>query len=196
MSPEASGSKPLRVQAATVRLREAFVEERFGVDARQRFREQASAALRELLTTKADPRGGWVDFALFVEATVLADRLFGKGDLALAWEIGRFASSHTVGVWKRLVMRHVRPATLLGLVAGVWSHHYEGGRLMSRASGPTGLYLQIIDFPAPHRAHCLSIGGWMQGSLEMGPRRNIQVAELGCRALGGPACDFQLSWED
>jgi hypothetical protein len=185
-----------RVQAHTVRLRDTFVEARFGLEARQRFRAAASPPLRELFISSENPKGGWVDFGLFVEATVLADRLFGKGDLALAWEIGRFASGHAAGLWKRLIMRHIRPATVLGLTAGIWSQHHDGGRLVSRVLGSSGLHVSIVDFPTPHRAHCLSIGGWMQGSLEMGPRRAGQVRELGCRALGAPACDFQLTWEE
>lgn len=196
MTSVARAVKVVRVQASTVRLRDAFVEQRYGLEARQRFRAAASPLLRELIVTKTEPKGGWVDFQLFVEATVLADNMFGKGDLALAWEIGRFASTHTVGVWKRLVMRHVRPPTVLALAAGVWSHHYDGGRLVSRASGSTGLTIQIVDFPTPHRAHCLSVGGWMQGSLEMGPRRSIGVRELSCRARGATSCEFQLTWED
>jgi hypothetical protein len=188
--------RPVRVQAATVRLRDAYVERHFGIEGRQKFRQAASSELRNLLSTAADPQGGWVDFELFIEATVLADRLFGTGDLELAWQIGKFASNYAVGVWKRLIMRHVRPATLLGLTAGVWSHHYDGGRLISRSLGTHGLHITIADFPRPHRAHCLSIGGWMEGSLVMGPRKNILVRELACRARGEATCDFQLGWED
>ena len=179
-----------------MRLRDAFVEARFGVEARQRFRATASPALRELVTSSDDPKGGWVDFELFVEATVLADRLFGKGDLMLAWEIGRFAAGYGAGIWKRLLMRHVSPEAVLGMAAGLWSHHYDGGKLVSRVFGSSGLCVELVGWPAPHRAHCLSIGGWMQGSAELGPRRNTAVRELGCRALGAPTCEFQLTWED
>jgi hypothetical protein len=188
--------RPVRVQATTVRLREAYVEHHFGIEGRQKFRHAASPELRRFLVANADPKGGWVDFELFIQATVLVDSLFGEGDLELAWDIGRFASNHAVGVWKRLIMRHVRPATLLGLTAGVWSHHYDGGRLLSRSLGTHGLHITIADFPRPHRAHCLSIGGWMEGSLLMGPRRNTSVRESSCRARGESTCDFQLSWDD
>ena len=185
-----------RVQVATVRLRDVFVETRFGVEAHQRYRSSLSPQLRELLTSAEEPKGGWVDFELFVEATVLADRLFGKGDMSLAWEIGRFASRHGAGIWKRLLMRHVTPQTVVGMAAGLWSHHYDGGRMVSRAFGSHGLHVEIIDWPAPHRAHCSSIAGWMDGSLEMGPRKNTLVRELSCRALGARTCEFQLTWEE
>lgn len=189
-------SASVRVQAGTVRARDAFVEQRFGVEGRQRYRAGASAALRDLLLSQVQPRGGWVDFELFVEAVTLAETLFGKGDYTLAFDIGRFAASYDMGIWKRIVMGRVRPATLMSLAAGVWSHHYDRGRLISRPTGPTGLALSIVDFPRPHRAHCTSIAGWMQGSIEMGPRKNTRVRELSCRASGAAACDFRVSWDD
>jgi hypothetical protein len=185
-----------RVQVATVRLRDVFVETRFGVEAHQRFRMTASPQLRELLTSAQDPKSGWVEFDLFIEATVLADRLFGRGDLALASQIGKFAAGHSAGIWKRLFMRHVSPETVLGMAAGLWSHHYDGGKMISRAFGATGLHVEIADWPKPHRAHCLSMGGWMEGSLEMGPRKKPALRELSCRALGARTCEFQLTWEE
>lgn len=184
-----------RVQAATVRLRMAYVEQKHGVEARQRFMMQASPALREVLSA-APGKSAWVDFELFVEATVLVDRMFGRGDMALAWDIGRFAAGHEIGVWKSLIMRVVRPSMLLGVVSGVWSHHYDSGRLVSRVVGPTAMLVGIENFPTPHRAHCYSIAGWIHGSLEQGPRKNINVRELSCRAHGGRSCEFQLDWAE
>jgi hypothetical protein len=196
MTTQGTEGKPrtARVQVGTVRARDAYVEKQYGAGALQRYRGSASPPLRELLGATAKPPGGWVDFALFVEATVLADRLFGRGDMALAWEMGRFAASHNAGVWKSIFMRHVRPAMLLGITSGLWSSHYDGGRLASRSTGDASMLVSILDFPAPHRAHCLSIGGWMQGSLELGPRKNIHVQELSCRLNGGTSCDFRLTW--
>lgn len=194
-SPEGA-PKRARVQAETVRQRDAYVEETFGTEARQRFRAAASPALRQVLSGEVRPPRGWVDFELFVEAVTLLDKMFGKGDLGLVWESGRFAATHSMGVAKRLLMRHIRPSTLLGLVGGIWTQHYDGGRLVSRSSGANGLYVSIQDFPTPHRAHCLAVGGWIEASLELGPRKNTQVRELSCRMKGATSCDFQLSWDD
>jgi hypothetical protein len=183
-----------RVQAATVRVRERFVEERFGLPGLQRYRAAASSELRELFALKKDPPGGWVPFPLFIEATTLVDRLFGTGDLGLVWETGRFAATHSIGVWKSLFMRHVTPNIVVGITGGLWSHHYDAGRLVSRAIGHQSLEFAILDFPTPHRAHCLAIAGWMQGSLELGPRKNILVREMACRTEGAHRCEFQVSW--
>lgn len=194
MSVTATGERPPRVQAATVRAREAYVLSKHGAAARDHFRRSASPELEKLLSSPTNPPGGWCPFSLFIEANVLADRLFGNGDLSLVWEIGRFAASHNLGVWKGLFMRHATPAMFMGIATGLWSHHYEGGRLASRPGGLSSLIVSILDFPAPHTAHCKSIGGWMQGSLELGPRKNIVVEELSCRTRGAAICEFRGSW--
>lgn len=185
-----------RVQAKTVRVREHFVAERFGEDARQRYLTSVTPGLRALLGSKDEPPGGWVDFALFVEANEVADKLFGRGDMALAWDAGRFAATHNAGVWRSLLLRHIRPSTFLGIAAGLWSSHYEGGKLITRAHGSDGVVATLSDFPTPHRAHCLSIAGWLVGSLEIGPRKEIRVEESTCRALGGRSCEFRVVWRD
>lgn len=193
MDPAAQRSLA-RVQAATVRVRERFVESKFGLPALQHYRAAASPELRELFASRKDPTGGWVPFPLFIEATTLVDRMFGSGDLKMVWETGRFAATHSLGVWKSLFMRHVTPSIVVGITGGLWSHHYDAGRLTSRAIGHQALEFAILDFPTPHRAHCLAIGGWMQGSMELGPRKNILVREMSCRADGARGCEFQVSW--
>jgi hypothetical protein len=195
MSEAHAPTSAARVQATTVRMRDAFVEKTYGVPARQRFRQAVSAPLRDLLASKTDPPGGWVPFDFFVEATVVADRLYGKSDLALAWEMGRFGATHNIGVWKSLFMRHVTPARVMSIASGLWSHHYDGGRTATRALGPTSMSFSIVDFPQPHKAHCNSIGGWIMGTLELGPRKSVVVKEVACRTEGAGFCEFRISWE-
>lgn len=193
---EAGAAGRARVQARTVRAREAFVRERYGANELEHYHAAVSPPLRALFADRSDPPGGWVEFPLFVEANVTADRLFGHGNDALSWEIGRFAATHNLGVWKGMFMRHMRPTTFMGIAGGLWGSHYDGGKLLSRAHGQNGLYVTIADFPSPHRSHCLSIAGWIHGSLEIGPRSNIAVDETACRVLGDDKCEFLISWDD
>ncbi len=172
------------------------MEQRLGGEAVERYRAAVTPPLRALFAATADPPGGWVAFEHFVEANVVADQLFGQGDLQLAWEIGRFAATHNLGVWKSMFMRHMRPSTFIGIAGGLWGSHYDGGKLMSRAHGNNGLYVVIADFPTPHRSHCLSVAGWVMGSLEMGPRSESSVEETSCRLKGGPNCEFLIQWAD
>ena len=67
-----------RAQISTLRVREAFVKERYGQVGHERLLEHAGERLRQVLTV-ADPSDGWISFDLFIELCVLIDRLFGRG---------------------------------------------------------------------------------------------------------------------
>lgn len=192
MTGTAAPPRAVRVKATTVAARIAYVEQRLGGEALARFRAEASPALRPYLTGGAPT--GWAPFDVFVEANVLADRLFGAGDLALAWEMGRFAATHNMGVWKAFVYRHVQPSLVMSIAAGLWGQHYDGGRLATRPLGASGVAVSIIDFPTPHRAHCLSVGGWILGTAEAGPRRSATVREASCRLRGDRICELHATW--
>lgn len=186
-------SGPLaRVKATTVRVRDQYVLANFGGTARERYIEACSAPLRETLLTPGDR---WVDFGQFIEATELACRLFADGDLTMARDIGRYAAETNIGVWRSLVYRVLSPATVLSIAAGLWSHHYEGGRLVATPNGAKGVRIRIEDFPTPHRTHCLSIEGWARRTVELGRPQRVSVVETACRLRGGTACELVGEWE-
>jgi hypothetical protein len=186
-------SGPLaRVKATTVRVRDHYVLARFGKTARERYREACSAQLLETLLTPGDR---WVDFGQFIEATELCCRLFAEGDLTMSRDIGRFAAETNMGVWRSLVYRVLSPATVLSIAAGLWSHHYEGGRLVASPNGARGVRIRIEDFPTPHRTHCLSVEGWARRTVELGRPQRVSVVETACRLRGGDACELVGEWE-
>ncbi len=181
-----------RVRATTVRVRDHFVAARYGKTAREKFRAAASPELRATLGSTGDT---WVDFRLFVEASELVCSLFGDGNLALAREIGRFGAETNMGTWRTIVHRLLSPKTMLGIAAGLWSHHYDGGRLVVDATGETAVLMKILDFPAPHRTHCLAIEGWVERTIQLGRPRIVIVRNTACRLDGGTACELEANWE-
>ena len=192
MSIEVSRSPP-HVKASTVQQRLTFVDQCFGKEAHERYLGAVSPQLVRVF--EGSPKS-WVEFGHFVEATVLIDQIFGKGDLTMCWEVGRFASQFAVSAWKQFVMRRIRPTTIVSLASSAWSQYYDAGRIVSSPAGPSALRLEIAGFPQPHRAHCLSIGGWVDGSIAAAPGRQVHVQELSCRAIGDAQCVFLARWRD
>lgn len=181
-----------RVRATTVRVRDHFVNARYGKTAREKLRAAASPALRATLMSTGD---AWVDFGQFVEASSLVCELFGGGNLRLAREIGRFGAETNMGTWRGIVHRMLSPRTLLNIAAGLWSHHYDGGRLTIEAVSEAGVRASIVGFPEPHRTHCLAIEGWIERTIELGRPRDVRVRKTACRLDGGPACEVVAEWE-
>src|SRR5262245_28299948 len=134
---------------------------------------------------------------MFHEALSVADAVGAKGDFASCWDIGHFISKHEGGAVRSLALKLLRPSTLLSLSSSLWQVHYKNaGRAVTHVAGPSAIRLSIVDYPTPHRGHCLTVGGWIQGALEMGRRRSIKVAKVACRCDGAPSCDLTVSWEE
>lgn len=180
-----------RVRATTIRVRDHFVSARYGKTARERFRAAASPTLRNTILSSGD---AWVEFDLFIEATELVCALFGNNDLALARQIGGFGAETNMGTWRGMAHRLLSPRILLGIAAGLWSHHYDGGRLAIEPTSATGVRARLLDFPQPHRTHCLAIEGWIERSIELGRPRAVRVRKAACRLDGEAACEFVAEW--
>lgn len=181
-----------RVRATTIRVRDHFVNARYGRTARERFRAAASPDLRAALAASGD---AWVDFALFIEASELVCSMFGGGNVALAREIGRFGAETNIGTWRGIVHRILSPRIFLSIATGLWSHHYDSGRLVLETVDERTLRMRLCDFPHPHLTHCLAIAGWIERTIELGRPRSVDVRKTACRLDGAPACEILASWE-
>jgi predicted hydrocarbon binding protein len=182
------------VAPSTIQVRAEFVKSEFGEQGVRRLHEAVSPPLRALLQA-GDPRLDYVDFALFVEMNVAVDNLFGNGDLTLVKRMGHFAASHSAGVWTSMFARGMDIPTFVGIAAGVWHKHYDSGSLVTRELDPRTVELEIKNFAVPHRAHCVSVIGWLEGIFELDPRSKVAVEELACRAAGNPRCALAIRWE-
>lgn len=164
---------------------------RYGRTSRDLYRSKLSPEVLETITVPGDR---WVPFGQFVEATDLVCQLFGDGNLALCRDIGAFGAEANMGVWRAFIHRILSPQTVLSIAGGLWSHHYEGGRLHATPEGEHGVCLRLLEFPTPHVTHCLSIEGWLRRTLELGRPRVVRVAMRACRLRGDPACEFFGEW--
>jgi hypothetical protein len=72
--------------------------------------------------------------------------------------------------------------------------HYDSGELLVESKQGKEVLLRITDFDRPHRAHCLSVQGWCERSVELSGGRGVVVDELACRASGDQLCEFRATW--
>jgi hypothetical protein len=178
--------------AVTARLR--FVRERHGEEALARLVGALSPHHRAALDARVLPQA-WVPFELFVELGEAADRLFGRGDLALCYEMGRYAAEVNLPTLYRLFYRLGSPQFILRKAAQLWSVHYDSGKLAAFDEGKNGARLEIVDFERPHRAHCLSVLGWATRSIELSGGVVLGAEEERCRTRGDETCELALRWK-
>ncbi len=180
-------------QLSTIRIREAFVRDKYGTSAVARLREAMSPRLRAALGSGAAD-DSFADFGLFVEMNVTIDRLFGSGTYELAREMGHYGARHNSGVWAPLFKSGVDVPKFVEIARGLWHKHYDAGRLETDRMSPTCARILLHDFPTPHRTHCLSVVGWLEGVFESCPGTSVMVSKISCRALRGSVCETRVTW--
>ncbi|MEB2310817.1 MAG: hypothetical protein OZ921_15915 [Sorangiineae bacterium] len=183
------------VDPSAIRVRDDFVRDEFGSSAHTRVRDALSPPLRALVMA-ANPPPGYVDFALFLEMNVVIDRLLGAGDLELVPRMGRYAARQNAGAWQTLFSKTVDIPTFMGIAGGLWHKHYDSGSLIQRRIGESQLEIELRNFAAPHRAHCMSVVGWLEGIFELSPSNRVVVTEPACRASDDDQCLMVLEWSD
>lgn len=154
----------------------------------------ATPALRASLD-EGIGKARWYPFEQFVELNVLLDRLFGKGDLALIRELGRHGADANLTTIYRLFFKVGTTHWILGRAVRLWSAHYDSGYLEVLTRGARAAVIRILGFATPDRAHCLSVIGWTERSIELSGGERVSVTETMCRTRGDDVCQLEAAWE-
>ena len=182
------------VKGSALASRVLWVKLGHGAAGLDRLLAQCSPALRATIEAGVE-KATWYPFAQFVELNLVIDRLFGKGDLALIKELGRYGADANLTTIYRLFFKVGTTHWILGRAVRLWSAHYDSGALEVMTRGPKTAILRIRDFATPHEAHCLSILGWCERSVELSGGTHVRCSEPLCRTRGDPHCQLEAVWD-
>jgi hypothetical protein len=181
------------VKGAAITARLRFVRERHGDAGLRRLLDELTPHARAAFDAPVLPQA-WVPYDFFVDLGVTADRLFGRGDLALCQEMGRHAAEVNLPTLYRIFYRLGSVQYILRKAAQLWSVHYDSGQLAAFEEGTNGARLEIVGFERPHRVHCLSVLGWAARSIELSGGVLLEAEEERCRTRGDETCELTVRW--
>ena len=182
------------VKGSALSSRVLWVELEHGGLGVDRLVRQSSPELRETIEHRID-KARWYPFEQFVELNLVIDRLFGKGDLALIRELGRRGADTNLTTIYRLFYKLGSVYWILGRGVRLWSAHYDSGFCEIATRGQRAAVMRIHGFATPHRAHCLSVMGWVERSVELSGGKRPAVEENLCRTRGDSVCELTISWD-
>jgi hypothetical protein len=184
----------VNVKGSALTSRVLWVELEHGAAGVERVLRQVSPELRANIE-RGLVKAAWYPFAQFVELNVVLDRLFGAGDLALVRELGRRGADANLTTIYRLFYKLGSVQWILGRAVRLWSAHYDSGYCEIAARGARAAVMRVRGFATPHRAHCLSVMGWTERSIELSGGKAPVVDESSCRTRGDELCQMDLAWE-
>jgi hypothetical protein len=182
------------VKGSALSSRVLWVQLEHGEAGYQRLLHQVSPELRDSIEMGIN-KAKWYPFEQFVELNLVIDRLFAKGDLSLIRELGRFGADANLKTIYRLFYKVGTVHWILGRAVRLWSAHYDSGFCEVATRGPKAAVLRIRGFETPHRAHCLSVMGWAERSIELSGGRHPIMEESLCRTRGDDLCQLDVAWE-
>jgi hypothetical protein len=180
----------VRVKGSALRARVRWVETHGEM---QRFLDALQPSTR-LLVHPCVLANEWYPFAAFVDLNQTIDRLYGKGDLALCKQLGRYGCQVNLTTLYSIFFKLGSVPFIIRRSAAAWKVNYDRGELQPLLNENNQLRLRISGWPEPHRAHCLSVFGWIERACELSGGTVMQATET-CRLLGDPACEFYFKWK-
>lgn len=181
----------MRVSGIVLRARWLYVRER-GRDAEARVLAALPPDMRDILPAAIETH--WYPFEFFSVFTETIDRELGDGDLALAYDMGRYNCDRGLNTVMRLVFKFGNIGWLVDRASKAWSSHYDEGeiRVMQRDVG-TQVVVELHGQTTACRAQCLGMKGWMVRATELSGEDRFVCDEL-CRATGDDVCRWTFRW--
>ena len=187
----------IEIKGSAITARVRYVRETYGEGGVRAVRDALRPEHRTVLEGRVLPHE-WVPFALFTDLCVEVDRRFGKGDMAVCREMGRYAARVNLPTLYRIFYALGSPEFILRRAGKVWAVHYSSGRMETTFADKVGVKevrLSIVDFADPHIAHCQSVLGWAEESVVLSGGKEMKGSMLSCRAQGASTCELKIEYK-
>ena len=186
---------PARIQSKGFTLQSAlaWVDEKHGADGRARLLAALDDEARAILSGHV-LASAWYPFRVQVGIYEAADRLWGAGDQALCWQIGRFTAEYEATTIHKLFLKLARLDTWLKVAGTMWGRYYSAGRLEVGEFGDGRGEIEVRDFHPISRAFCHDLGGWFWRTAEMSGMKGVEVRHESCLLAGDAVCRYRATW--
>ena len=149
---------------------------------------------RDILRSKLHPMN-WYPVKMYSAFIAAADKIFGKGDLGMCFEIGKYSAEDTFSGLYKVFLEMGNPHFIIRRGHIAWRTIVDTGELEIEQAGDKFVKLKITGFEEPTKPFCVKIAGYFSKVLEMSGAKNVRIKEDKCAADNCPACEYQMEWE-
>jgi predicted hydrocarbon binding protein len=171
----------------------AFMEHRFGAEAKQAVMRRLTDADRELLSGIILPIT-WYPLAPFGRLLRAMDGELGRGDFTLVTERGEWTATRDLHTLRRAVLKFVTIPWVISKGASLWPQFHDTGRWEVRQMDADHAIAELHDLGVVDEAICASIRGWILGLSRLSGEKKVEVGHTTCRAKGDSACVYEVRW--
>jgi hypothetical protein len=131
-----------------------------------------------------------------IEPTLNYCKLFYGGDLAGAWELGRFNADYSLrGIYKIFIeISNIK--FIMSRVAKILPSYYKPSKIELIEVQKTSIVIRITEFPEIHEVIEYRVGGWIEYALELHGVTDIKIQIVKSLARKDPFTEYQISYKE
>ena len=186
---------PVHIKGLVLKARVDYLQKAQGESSWERLLAELSPETRSALSDGV-LISSWYPLAVSTELMSVADRMFARGDLGLAREMGRHSAKVALQGVHQSFARENDPSFVLRMAPLLWSQYYDSGQLEAIQTGRASAVTRVLDFEEPHVAICLGLVGWIEAAIEIWGGVDVMVDERKCRTRGAAHCEIASSWTE
>ncbi len=193
MAPTIPSADDMTAKGTILKAAIEYVRDRQGEEGWNRVVDRVGDDTRKVVTGLILPSSRY-PLRHVVDVCEGIDRVFGRGDLQLCWEIGRFAAEYEVNMLHKVFLKVARLDYWFRIAGSTWRTYYSHGKLEPQIRGQEGT-LTLSDFNPISKAICFRFGGWVQRVAQMTTSNPVRMQHTACVLDGADACRWEGSWK-
>ncbi len=171
----------------------AFLDARFGAEARARVQARLPTEERALLT--AVNAETWVPLDAFAHLLRAMDEELGHGDLELVTQRGEWTATRDLTTIRRIILKFLPGAEVVERATSLWPKLHDSGSWKVARTAPGHARAELSELAFVDPAICASVRGWILGLMKLTGSRKVAVEHTQCRARGDDVCAFEVDWK-
>ena len=172
----------------------AFIETKFGAEAKERVIARLSEDDRAMLTDGLMLPIRWYPLAPFPRLLRAMEAELGRGDLTLVTDRGVWTAIHDMKTVHKVLLKLVTPNWIIEKAMRLWPNFHTSGRWEAKRLGDNGARATLHDLGVVDEAMCATLKGWILGLLQLAGIKKANVDHTSCRARGDSHCVYEVSW--
>jgi uncharacterized protein (TIGR02265 family) len=182
-----------KVKGSILKSRLAFVREQAGEEALRKV--IASLPAEDQRALNGIVPVAWLPFELGKRLDEAIVQVVGGGSLSYFERLGEASAEKNLGTVHAAFLAPGDPHAFLAKAPQIYRMYYQVGRREYERVGEREALLTTHDAETFSKPDCLTVIGWYKKALEMCGAKNPRIYEEECRASGGSACRYRVTWQ-
>ena len=182
-----------KIKGSILKSRLAFVEQKFGVEGRQKVMENLVPEDRRALENVLPV--AWLDFEIGKRLDDAIVKVLGGGRPEVFERLGAASADANLKTVHAAFLAPGDPQGFLAKAPQIYRMYYQTGRREYERTGDKEGVLTTHEAETFSKADCLTVIGWYKRALELCGAKNPRIVEDKCRARGDEVCRYRVIWQ-